>query len=213
MTTVRDELRSLPAITGTPPPFDPSTAPSRPRDLFLSWLREAIADHPEAHACTLSTISTDGPDARVLILKDVTDPLGFEIATSSESPKAKQLGQDNRCALSFHWIPLARCVRIRGRAVRASEQECGADFEGRSEDAKAVARVGKQSCVVGEGEDVAQEIGAAKERGREGSEVGWDVWRVIPDSIEFWQGEKSRRHVRVRYRFKEGVWVKELLWP
>ena len=38
-------------------------------------------------------------------------------------------------------------------------------------------------------------------------------WRVIPDSVEFWQARHDRRHVRLRYRRAAGSWMKELLWP
>lgn len=86
MQTLRHELRALPSIVGQAPAFDWSSAPEQPRDQFLHWLRYALdAGVPEAHAATLSTIDDDGlPDARVLIVKDVTYDCGFKIATSDE---------------------------------------------------------------------------------------------------------------------------------
>lgn len=39
------------------------------------------------------------------------------------------------------------------------------------------------------------------------------VYAVTPASVEFWQGDAQRRHVRLRYRRTGDSWVKELLWP
>jgi pyridoxamine 5'-phosphate oxidase len=39
------------------------------------------------------------------------------------------------------------------------------------------------------------------------------VYAVTPTSVEFWQGDAQRRHVRLRYRRTGHSWVKELLWP
>jgi pyridoxamine 5'-phosphate oxidase len=42
---------------------------------------------------------------------------------------------------------------------------------------------------------------------------GWTLHSVRPESVEFWQGDKERRHTRLVYvRSGEG-WVKQLLWP
>lgn len=121
--SLRDELRSLPSIVGQAPDFDVQSAPANPRGLFLDWLRHAIdAQVPEPHAATLSTVDAGGmPDARVLIVKDVTAECGFRIATGDESAKGIQLRSNPQCALTFYWGPLARAVRIRGIAESRSE--------------------------------------------------------------------------------------------
>ncbi|MFE5093840.1 pyridoxine 5'-phosphate oxidase C-terminal domain-containing protein [Streptomyces sp. NPDC056638] len=31
--------------------------------------------------------------------------------------------------------------------------------------------------------------------------------------MEFWQGDKQRRHTRPNYRTFEASWARELLWP
>ena len=42
---------------------------------------------------------------------------------------------------------------------------------------------------------------------------GWTLHSVRPESVEFWQGDKERRHTRLAYvRSGEG-WDKQLLWP
>ena len=41
----------------------------------------------------------------------------------------------------------------------------------------------------------------------------WSGWRVKPQEIEFWLEVKNRTHQRLNYVFKEGNWVKEILYP
>jgi len=36
---------------------------------------------------------------------------------------------------------------------------------------------------------------------------------LVPDSVEFWQGQPNRFHDRVRYYRNEGVWALERLSP
>ncbi|WP_312882102.1 pyridoxine 5'-phosphate oxidase C-terminal domain-containing protein [Actinomadura alba] len=32
-------------------------------------------------------------------------------------------------------------------------------------------------------------------------------------TVEFWQGDKQRRHVRLVYRLSAEGWTKQMLWP
>jgi pyridoxamine 5'-phosphate oxidase len=42
----------------------------------------------------------------------------------------------------------------------------------------------------------------------------WGGYRLIPDSIEFWQGRPSRLHDRIRYLLQpDGGWKRERLQP
>jgi pyridoxine/pyridoxamine 5'-phosphate oxidase len=34
-----------------------------------------------------------------------------------------------------------------------------------------------------------------------------------PHTVEFWQADKDRQHVRVQYRHGEADWTHTLLWP
>ncbi|GES33214.1 pyridoxine 5'-phosphate oxidase C-terminal domain-containing protein [Streptomyces angustmyceticus] len=43
---------------------------------------------------------------------------------------------------------------------------------------------------------------------------GWTLHTVHAESVEFWQGDKHRKHTRLAYhRTDDDGWRKELLWP
>lgn len=218
MQTLRDELRGVPSIVGQAPSFDWSSAPDAPQELFLQWLRHAItADVPEARAATLSTVDEDGlPDARVLIVKDVTEECGFKIATSDESPKGHQLRQNPNCALTFLWGPLARSVRVRGIAERASASESAEDFLARHPQARAIVLAGGQSSVISD--EAARDAELKQAKTAIEADDGlvsqqWTVWTIVPTSVEFWQGDPSRDHHRFRYVRSGSGWDIQHLRP
>lgn len=213
-TQARDLLRGLPVFPEQMRPFDPGTAPASPVDLFTEWLSAAIDDGvPAPHAVTLSTTDDDGrPDARVVILRDL-DENGFSFATSSESPKGRQLRETPYAALTFFWHAAGRQVRVSGPVTPGTAEENDADFRRRHPTARALVLAGGQSEVIPEGESVS----AAVERELAGIEgkgsTTWTVYTVAPERLEFWQADAERRHTRLRYvRDGEG-WRRDVLWP
>ncbi|GAB3580908.1 pyridoxal 5'-phosphate synthase [Leifsonia lichenia] len=205
-------------MVGVAPPWEPESAPDEPHALFLSWLTEAIdAELPEPHAATLSTVDEDGlPDARVLVLKDVTDDGGFSIATAAESAKGAQLARNPGCALSFYWGPLARAVRIRGIARRATAAASAADFLARHPAARAQVLAGRQSSVLVDsaGRDRLIADAQAAVDGDPGLVAAqWTAWTIEPSSVEFWQGSPDRNHQRLQYLRTASTWTRRRLWP
>lgn len=209
-----DLLRGLAVFPDVMRPFYPGSAPESPHDLFLQWLAAAIDDGvPAPQAVVLSTVDGDGcPDARVVVLRDL-DEGGFSFATSSDSPKGRQLNATPHAALTFFWQAAGRQIRVSGPVTPASAEENDADFRRRHPAARALVLAGEQSEPILAGESV----NAAVERELDGIEgrgsATWTVYRVAPERIEFWQADADRRHTRLRYvRSGEG-WRRELLWP
>lgn len=214
---MRDRLRGLPAIAGTPRPFDPGGAPNDPIALFLRWFDEAVeAGAAEPHAMTVSTVDADGhPDVRVVILKDLEDG-AFAFASSVNSTKGAQLVAHPDAALCFWWPSVARSVRLRGPIATASLDENAADFTRRSPGARAVVAAGRQSAPFDDLAERDRRIDAARARiDTDPSFVdpGWRVWLVRPTTVEFWQGSPDRRHLRIRYTRADAGWTRTLLWP
>ena len=215
--TVRDLLRGLPVFNRPLPVFDTESVPGEPSALFLSWLREAIdAGVSEPHAMTLSTVDEEGhPDARVLILKDV-DAEGWQFATAATSAKGTQLAARPHAALSFHWREQGRQVRVRGAVATADPSVSAADFLAKPDGSRIAGLVGRQSAVLEDPGKLALEIEAAGHRlAGDPFAVAEDhaVYVLTPAEVEFWQGDRQRQHVRLRYSRSANGWITERLWP
>ena len=216
MSSLRERLRALPSIVGSSPPL--VTTHEDPRTLMVQFVTEAIeADVPEPHAITLITVdSSNRPDARVLIIKDINENGDIAIATSAKSAKGNQLASNPHVALSWYCTPHARAIRIRGTASLADSDVSKADFRARSAKAKAIALAGVQSSPVAPGTDRAALIDDMKAKLEETGDVDateWQVWMITPEEVEFWQGAKDRNHDRLKYKRTEGGWERATLWP
>ncbi|WP_082357866.1 MULTISPECIES: pyridoxine/pyridoxamine 5'-phosphate oxidase [Arthrobacter] len=218
MQTRRDEHQAVPSIVGQEPDFAWASAPDVPQELFLRWRRDAInAGLPEAYAATLSTVDADGmPDARVVTVKDISSDCGFKIASGDDSAKGRQLLANPNCALTFYWSPLARAVRVRGAAQRATPAESATDFLARHPRTRANALAARQSSTfstdAGRDELITQSQ-AAMEADPGIVSPHWTVWTVVPKSVEFWQGDPNRNHQRLSYMRTATAWDKQRLWP
>jgi pyridoxamine 5'-phosphate oxidase len=215
---LRTRLRGLEVFAGEMPDLDVSVAPvHHPIELFLRWLEDAIeANVREPHAMTLSTVDHEGrPSSRVLILKGLEDGR-WEFATSRRSRKGKELQDNGWAALSFYWSELGRQVRVRGRVLDAGAQRSAADFLARSSGARAEALAGTQSEVLGDTADLEEALNEAGELIEKDPGVvdeEWTLYGLSPDEVEFWQADRERRHVRLRYLLRDGAWERARLWP
>ncbi|KAJ5861186.1 uncharacterized protein N7529_008496 [Penicillium soppii] len=218
-TSFRTELRNTKVLEGPFPPLNFDKFPPTPQDAFKNWFHEAVtANVREPHAMTLSTVDEEGcPDARVLILKNV-DNRGWHFAVKADSPKGKQLAGNGAAALTFYWPLLARQVRVRGIAIALPDEESALDYQARPVASKVGAVASEQSEVLGDWKDLERKLIATEEALGKNSMTGVEKWRVYAvdaSSVEFWQGDASRLHQRLRYVWSKGdcQWVKQLLWP
>ncbi|MGW6769543.1 pyridoxine/pyridoxamine 5'-phosphate oxidase [Streptomyces sp. NPDC055037] len=215
--TFRALLRAQPVGDTDLPVFDPADAPDEPLPLFHRWFAEAVAaGQPEPHTMTLATVDEQGrPDVRTLMLHDA-DAHGWHFASHATSRKGRQLAARPEAALGFYWAAQGRAVRLRGGVRTAGAEESGADLRVRSTGALASALVGRQSEVLGSAGELAEASAAAWDRARREPDAeapSWTAYTLVPDEVEFFQGDARRQHVRLRYRREGALWVRELLWP
>jgi pyridoxamine 5'-phosphate oxidase len=214
---LRELLRGIDVFSGDLPDFDPTGLPVDPQELFVEWL---LAAHRggvrEPHAMTLSTIGSDGaPTARVLILKNVSAQ-GWQFAADADSRKGRELAAHPVASLTFHWSEPARQVRVRGRVEAAEPDSSAADFLARSPGARAEALLGLQSTPLSDLAARDEAVRAAARRIEEDPGLvapGWTLYTLRADSVEFWQGDRDRRHTRVNYVCTGTGWERGLLWP
>ena len=214
---LRQTLRDIEVFAGELPKFDPWIAPDTPAELFTEWLLEALsAGVPEPHAMTLATADASGdPTARALILKDVS-PDGWQFASDAHSRKGQDLTARPYAALTFYWAPLARQVRVRGPVVRESAELCAADFLARGAGARAESLLGRQSQPLADLAERDAQVQASLTRLESEPDLvapGWTLYSVRPESVEFWQGDKERRHTRLVYAQSPDGWTRQMLWP
>jgi len=195
-----------------------SEAANDPFEQFHRWLGEAIAAGlNEPNAMTLATVTPDGkPDARIVLLK-AFDPRGFSFFTNYDSAKGKQLNITPWAALVFLWGELERQVRIEGQVEPVSAQESDEYFQVRPWASQVGAWASHQSQAIASREVLEERFSRLKDEYPEGKvprPPNWGGFRVIPRTIEFWQGRPSRLHDRLRYRVQEdSEWLRERLAP
>lgn len=185
---------------------------------FERWFQEAeAAKIPEPNAMSLATTGRDGrPSARTVLLK-ACDGRGFVFYTNYESRKGRELDANPRATLLFPWLAMERQITVEGPVMRVTREEAEAYFHSRPRASQLAAWASPQSTAVA-GRAVIEESYRVIEKKYEGRTVplppNWGGFRVTPETVEFWQGRRSRLHDRLRYRRESGGdWVVERLAP
>lgn len=185
---------------------------------FANWFSAAIETGiRDVNAMSLATADVDArPSVRIVLLKSF-DQEGFVFFTNYESDKGKQLTQNPYAALGFYWVDLDRQIRIRGKVEKTSREESEAYFHSRPIGSQLGAWASRQSEII----DARRVLDARMEEMSErfGSKriplpPHWGGFRLVPETIEFWQGRPNRLHDRFRYtRLAEGSWQIDRLSP
>lgn len=185
---------------------------------FERWFEDAIATGiPEPNAMSLATVASDGqPFLRSVLLK-LYDEKGFVFFTNYQSRKSQQIAGNPRVALLFPWVALARQIHITGVASKVAATESLKYFATRPRGSQIGAWASPQSQVITSRsllEAKYDEIMRKFSHGEIPLPDFWGGYRVVPDSIEFWQGRESRLHDRFLYtRESNGQWRIERLAP
>lgn len=170
---------------------------------FARWFAEARDTGVfEPEAVALATASADGaPSARMVLLKR-HDERGLVFFTNYRSRKGRELEDNPRAALLFHWKELGRQVRVEGDVTRIAREETEAYARTRGRGSRLSALASPQSQLVAGRAELEARVREA-ESAHPGDDVPtpewWGGYRLAPRAWEFWQHGEDRLHDRFRY--------------
>lgn len=216
--------------------------PTSPIPQFHAWFSQAQASgdvsHPEACALSTAELPSGRVSSRMVYLKELESPsaggeAGFIVYTNlGTSRKAADLATNPHASLLFFWEALQRQVRVEGKVSRLTKEESQAYFNTRVRGSRIGAWASRQSQTLEpQPQQHADDDGRAQlegwvaeveERFQGQEEIPvpefWGGMRIVPTSVEFWQGRESRLHDRFTYDREEkgdayGEWTLRRLSP
>lgn len=199
-------------------PLCEEDAGADPIALFTRWLSDARAANVlDPTAMTLATADASGrPSARIVLLKGFGAD-GFDFFTRYSTRKGRELGDNPRAALLFHWRELSRQVRIEGPIDRLTRAASEAYFATRPRGSQLAAHAASELSRVADRASLERRMRDAEQRFQHGTVTTPDDWggyRTTPTLFEFWQGRPNRLHDRLVYELSDdGAWQRYRLAP
>ncbi len=183
---------------------------------FSLWFSQAIKSGiVEPSAMSLATADEKEIGIRTVLLKHFDDK-GFVFFTNYGSKKSEQIQVNPQAALLFPWLELERQVKIFGNVEKITTLESIKYFASRPKDSQLGAWASNQSATISSRSLLISQFESMKNKFSKGEVPLPDFWggyRVIPDSIEFWQGRESRLHDRFIYQRSDNGWNISRLSP
>ena len=208
---------TIPRVQESRQPLSETRVESDPVAQFAQWYEHAQAAVkllPDAVALATATRAGQ-PSLRVVLLKSF-DGHGFVFFTNYRSRKGRELARNPQATLLFHWVELARQVRIEGRVEKLPVRESDAYFATRPRGSQLAAWASPQSAVIAGRGPLERRVAAFARKYPDGvpRPPHWGGYRLVPEAFEFWQGGEDRLHDRVLYRrTRGGRWRIERLAP
>ena len=164
---------------------------------------------------SLATADDVGLGIRTVLLK-YFDEKGFVFFTNYNSTKSKQIDSNQNVALLFPWLSLERQVKISGIVEKVTTIESINYFATRPKNSQIGAWASQQSSCLNSRQVLLSQFNSMKAKFGKGEVPLPDFWggyRVVPNSIEFWQGRENRLHDRFVYKQSKDSWSIERLAP
>jgi len=189
-----------------------------PFKLFKLWMEEAEKSEPnDPNAVNVATVDSSGqPDNRMVLLKGLTEN-SFIFYTNLESKKSRDLRNNPKASMCFHWKSLLRQVRIQGSVQLVDGKTADEYYNSRPYESRIGAWASSQSEVMKHRDEFEEKINEFKKKYPDQHNVPrptyWSGWALTPYKIEFWKDVKNRLHQRLCYSRIGEAWSKEILYP
>jgi pyridoxamine 5'-phosphate oxidase len=188
-------------------PLDVADVSPEPIPQIERWLERWLEVAPnEPTAVVLATADRDGrPSARNVLLRGL-DARGLTFFTSYASRKARELADNPHATALFSWVPLLRQIHVEGSVQRLEESESDAYWLTRPRGSQLAAWASDQSSVLADRATLEHRFAEAAARFPTvvPRPVRWGGYRLVPETVELWQGRPNRMHDRLRYQRPPG---------
>lgn len=197
----------------------PDPLPTEPMALASAWLATARAarQQPNPDAMVLATATATGrPSARIVLAKEIDIENGrVSFVTNYESRKGRELAENARAALVFHWDHAHRQVRVEGVVVKAPAVESDEYFASRNWQRQVGAWASAQSQPLRSREQLNSAVRSVADRFGVPHPTAdnintppaatiprpphWGGYYVWADAVELWIEGSARIHDRARW--------------
>ena len=116
----------------------------------------------------------------------------------------------------INWKEIEKQIIVKGKASKISKKESKKYFESRPRKSKIAAWASKQSSEIKDEKELNSRFLEYEKKFLDDKIPLPDFWGgyiIVPDSIEFWIGRKSRMHDRIIYLKNNDDWVIKKLYP
>ncbi|HJR25730.1 MAG TPA: pyridoxamine 5'-phosphate oxidase [Acidimicrobiales bacterium] len=174
-----------------------------PVEQVRRWTAEWAEVAPrEPAAAVLATAGADGRATARNVLVRALYHDGCAFFTNYESRKAQHLAATGHAALLFSWVPVQRQIELVGPVAKLDRAESEAYFATRPRGSQVAAWASAQSTVLPDRAALEALFAEAEARFGDGPvpcPPHWGGYRLVPETIELWQGRPDRLHDRLRY--------------
>lgn len=200
------------------PPLLESALDPDPVVQFSAWIRTAAAEGlPQPNAMSLATADVSGrPSVRTVLMKEVDDAGRIVWYTNHNSSKGHDLAENPQAEVAFLWLDLHRQVRIAGTVAQSSDAVSDEYFASRPRGSQVAAWASPQSTVLPDRATLEHLVADATTQFAAGvvpRPPHCGCYELTPQTWEFWQGQPSRLHDRLRYSRSDGGWSIERIAP